>query len=118
MATFIIVPPMRLQEWVAEARGYFRDEGLDYGFRPGRDQVASIKTAEELPPAAGHGRLWGEAYSVSPSGIYVPPGERIVFEPYTQAMFDATRRWVEDWQIFPEGQGGGADYAASVLRVE
>ena len=292
MAKFIIVPHMRLQEWVAEERGYFRDEGLDYEFRPGRDKVASIKTAEELPPdqrsgayqtfegkgrgcsvssachwtvnmaaSAGHGRLWGEAYSVSPSGIYVPPdspiirpedlanvpitvgyqsgshystlralepflerteitlhfggmlfqrlellvdravpagnafggpsylveqlgfrkildttfmvaamvapdadvedvrkcyralrraqadldlhperythyykkefperfhdvmetrvfgpGERIVFEPYTKEMFDATRRWVEDWQIFPDGQGGNADYAASVLR--
>ena len=50
MAKFIIVPHMRLQEWVAEEHGYFEAEGLDYEFRPGRDQIASIKTAEELPP--------------------------------------------------------------------
>ena len=108
MAKFIIVPHMRLQEWVAEEHGYFEAEGLDYEFRPGRDQIASIKTAEELPPdqwsgayqtfegqgrgcsvssachwtvnmaaSSGHGRLWGEAYSVSPSGIYVPPDSPI-----------------------------------------
>ena len=45
------------------------------------------------------------------------PGERVVFEPYTEEMFNATRVWVEDWQIFPEGKGGDADYEASVLRV-
>jgi hypothetical protein len=32
MAKFIIAPHMRLHEWVAEAKGYFRDEGLDYEF--------------------------------------------------------------------------------------
>ena len=50
MSKFVIVPHMRLQEWVAEEHGYFEAEGLDYEFRPGRDQVASVKTAEELPP--------------------------------------------------------------------
>ena len=29
---FIIQPHFRLQEWVAEEKGYFRDEGLDYVF--------------------------------------------------------------------------------------
>jgi N-acyl homoserine lactone hydrolase len=33
MAKFIIAPHMRLQEWVAESKGYFKDEGLDYEFR-------------------------------------------------------------------------------------
>ena len=46
------------------------------------------------------------------------PGERVVFEPYTKEMFDATRQWVEDWKIFPEGKGRDADYEMSVLRVE
>ena len=27
---FIIEPHFRLQEWVAEEKGYFKDEGLDY----------------------------------------------------------------------------------------
>ena len=29
---FIIQPHFRLQEWVAEEKGYFKDEGLDYEF--------------------------------------------------------------------------------------
>src|SRR5215469_2951122 len=29
---FVIQPHFRLQEWVAEEKGYFRDEGLDYVF--------------------------------------------------------------------------------------
>ncbi len=293
MKKFVIVPHMRLQEWVAEERGYFKDEGLDYEFRTAERSVASIKIADELPPgqwsgayqtfegdgrgcslssachwtvnmaaSAGHGRLWGEAYSVSPSGIYVPPdssitrpedlanvpitvgyqsgshystiqalepflkreeinlhfggmlfqrlelltdrevpagnafggpaylleqlsfvkvidttfmvaamvaedvalddvrkcyralkraqadidlrpelythyyqngfpkrfhdvmdtrtfgpGERIVFEPYTKEMFDATRRSVEAWQIFPEGKLGSAGYEQAVVTA-
>ncbi len=30
---FIIQPHFRLQEWIAEEKGYFKDEGLDYIFR-------------------------------------------------------------------------------------
>ena len=30
---FIIEPHFRLQEWVAEEKGYFKDEGLDYIFQ-------------------------------------------------------------------------------------
>ena len=33
MAKFVIAPHMRLQEWVAEEKGYFAGEGLDYEFR-------------------------------------------------------------------------------------
>jgi NitT/TauT family transport system substrate-binding protein len=34
MAKFRIQPHMRLQEWVAEDEGFFREEGLDYEFDP------------------------------------------------------------------------------------
>jgi hypothetical protein len=34
MAKFRIQPHGRLQEWVAEEKGYFREEGLDYEFTP------------------------------------------------------------------------------------
>jgi ABC-type nitrate/sulfonate/bicarbonate transport system substrate-binding protein len=108
MGKFMISPHMRLQEWVAEEKGYFIDEGLDYEFRSVNRGSNSIKSAEEVPPdkrrgayqtfagggrscdissachwtvnmaaAAGNGRLWGEAYSVTPSGIYVPPDSEI-----------------------------------------
>ena len=33
MARFIIEPHFRLQEWVAEEKGYFKAQGLDYEFR-------------------------------------------------------------------------------------
>ena len=33
MGKFIVEPHFRLQEWVAEEKGYFRDQGLDYEFR-------------------------------------------------------------------------------------
>src|SRR5262245_4477648 len=35
MGKFIIQPHGRLQEWIADEKGYFRDEGLDYEFLPG-----------------------------------------------------------------------------------
>ena len=38
MARFLIQPHFRLQEWVAEEKGYFKEEGLDYEFR---EQVRS-----------------------------------------------------------------------------
>ena len=33
MGKFVISPHFRLQEWVAEEKGYFNSEGLDYEFR-------------------------------------------------------------------------------------
>ena len=33
MPKFIIEPHFRLQEWVAEEKGYFASEGLEYEFR-------------------------------------------------------------------------------------
>lgn len=32
MAAFAIQPHGRVQEWVADENGHFRDEGLDYEF--------------------------------------------------------------------------------------
>ena len=34
------------------------------------------------------------------------PGERLVFEPYTKEVFEASFRWVAEHGIFPEGQMG------------
>ena len=33
MGKFVIAPHFRLQEWVAEEKGYFKAEGLAYEFR-------------------------------------------------------------------------------------
>jgi NitT/TauT family transport system substrate-binding protein len=43
------------------------------------------------------------------------PGERLVFEPYTREVFEATHRWMVGLQLFPEEQRGHRDYAQAVL---
>ena len=107
MAKFRIMPHSRLQEWVAEEKGYFRDEGLDYEFiipdLVDRFRNPTIESEEEAPAevkrgafeameagracevsSACHwavnmaartesGRMWGHAYSMTPSGIWVAP---------------------------------------------
>jgi NitT/TauT family transport system substrate-binding protein len=300
MARFRIQPHGRLQEWVAQEKGYFQDEGLDYEFVSsyyggtlGYGSAANAGTQTTTPVAAPtvthgafesyadgracevssachwavnmassaqHGRMWGHAYSIAPSGIYVPaespirapedlanvevgvsyhsgshfstlqnlesylpreaiklsfigqlmdrvaalldrkiqaanvfsapsylleqqgfrkvldttfmegflvpaeadiadvekyfralqraqrdvdlgperykhyflreipekyhamadvrtfgPGERLVFEPYTREVYEATHRWMEDWNLFPPDQVGHADYSVAVL---
>ncbi len=103
MSKFVIRPHMRLQEWVAEEKGYFIDEGLDYvfgknvapsktvgsgkqnkkgayqTFEDGRDADVSCAChwTVNMAASAGHGQLWGEAYSITPSGIFVAPDSKI-----------------------------------------
>jgi DNA-directed RNA polymerase subunit E'/Rpb7 len=45
------------------------------------------------------------------------PGERIVFEPYTQEVFDDMIEWVSEHGIFAEGNLGSRQYETSVLRL-
>jgi len=107
MKKFRIEPHGRLQEWVADEKGYFRDEGLDYEFLTSYATQASgyglVQSAESAAPevkrgafeniekgraadiscachwavnmasSSGHGRMWGHAYSVTPSAIVVAP---------------------------------------------
>ncbi len=98
MTKFVISPHFRLQEWVAEEKGYFRAEGLDYEFREALgsqdakqhdlgNKVGAYQTFERgresdiscachwtvnVAASNGHGKLYGDAYSVSPAGIFVP----------------------------------------------
>src|SRR5438045_6236067 len=92
MAQFIIEPHFRLQEWVAEEKGYFRDEALDYVFREqvrasdgkahegngrGAFQIleegltSNISCAchwtVDVAASQGHGKLFSDVYSVSPA---------------------------------------------------
>jgi ABC-type nitrate/sulfonate/bicarbonate transport system substrate-binding protein len=96
MSKFVIEPHFRLQEWVAEAKGYFRGEGLDYEFRElirstagqhhnkanqgafqsierGREADVSCACHWTVNVAAsrGHAKLFADVYSVAPSGIFV-----------------------------------------------
>ena len=98
MAKFIIEPHFRLQEWVAEEKGYFRSEGLDYEFKefvrasggahhatPGKSGAfQSIEKGREanvtcachwtvnVAASSGHTKLFADAYSVAPCGVFVP----------------------------------------------
>ena len=98
MAKFVISPHFRLHEWVAEEKGYFRAEGLEYEFRnvfethavpdkvgahtsfaKGRDTNVSCACHWTVNVAAsqGHGKLYADAYSVSPAAVFVPPESEI-----------------------------------------
>ena len=104
MGKFVISPHFRLHEWVAEEKGYFRDAGLDYEFRnswgaddpgkthatpdkygayqsfeKGRDQSVSCACHWTVNVAAstGHGKMYADAYSVTPAGVFVAPDSQI-----------------------------------------
>jgi hypothetical protein len=99
MSKFVIQPHFRLQEWVADEKGYFGAEGLDYVFNEevqatdGKvhdkgKKVGAYQSFEEgrssdvscachwtvnVAAASGLGKLYPEAYSVAPAAIFVPP---------------------------------------------
>ncbi len=100
---FIIAPHFRLQEWVAEEKGYFKAEGLEYDFQETMgskdakmhnlgDKVGAYQTIEKgrtcdisgachwtvnVAASAGHAKLYADAYSVSPAGVFVAPESKI-----------------------------------------
>jgi hypothetical protein len=106
MAKFVIAPHMRLHEWVAEEKGYFGAEALDYEFHEalpsaeGRshqlgEKVGAFQTFEKgrgsdigcachwtvnVSASVGHGKLYADAYSVAPAAVFVPP-ESAIHEP-------------------------------------
>ncbi len=45
------------------------------------------------------------------------PGERIVFEPYSQQAFEDSFRWIAERGIFPEGGMGCGDYSQAVCSL-
>ena len=103
MSRFVIAPHMRLQEWVAEEKGYFKAEGLEYDFleemvsSDGRkhdlgNKIGAYQTFERgrnsdiscachwtvnVAASNGHGKLYSDVYSVSPAGIFVAPDSPI-----------------------------------------
>src|SRR2546425_11975557 len=62
MAKFVIHSHGRLQEWVAEEKGYFKDEGLDHEFvvKPFSVGAPTVKSAESVPYDVRRGAF--EAY--------------------------------------------------------
>jgi hypothetical protein len=100
---FVIDPHFRLQEWVAEEKGYFAAEGLRYVFREQvqatdgkvHDQGAKVGAYQSfeqgretnvscachwtvnVAASSGHGRLYPHVYSVAPSGVFVAPDSAV-----------------------------------------
>ena len=103
MGKFVIEPHFRLHEWVAEEKGYFKAEGLDYEFlelvqstdgqhHSTPDKIGAYQIIEQgrksniscachwtvnVSAAAGHAKLYADVYSVSPAGIFVPENSPI-----------------------------------------
>ena len=103
MSKFIIAPHMRLHEWISVEKGYFDQVGLEYELEDQLmsasgdrhdlgDRVGAYQTFEKgrtcdvssachwtvnVAAASGHGKLYANAYSVSPCGIFVPNGSDI-----------------------------------------
>ncbi|HTM07131.1 MAG TPA: hypothetical protein VL754_01950 [Verrucomicrobiae bacterium] len=103
MAKFKIEVHDRLQEWVAEEKGYFKDEGLDYEFvmhkrdaalapllaadareitrgateflveGQGSNVSCACQWAVDIAAASDHGKLWPNAYMVTPGAVFVRP---------------------------------------------
>jgi hypothetical protein len=46
------------------------------------------------------------------------PGERFVFEPYNQEMYQNTQAWIEERGICPAEQASSGAYADAVIRLE
>jgi len=93
----------RLQEWVAEEKGYFKDEGLDYEFvmhkrdaalapllaaeareitrgateflveGQGSSVSCACQWAVDIAASSGHGKVWPKAYMVTPGAVFVRP---------------------------------------------
>jgi NitT/TauT family transport system substrate-binding protein len=61
MAKFRIMPHSRLQEWVAEEKGYFADEGLDYEFLRSTQASAqpSVGSSDQAPLEVKRGAFEG-----------------------------------------------------------
>src|SRR5262250_1372670 len=103
MPKFVIEPHFRLQEWVAEEKGYFRAEGLDYEFKEfirasggahhvKGDKVGAFQSIEQgrtsnvtcachwtvnVAASRGHTKLYADAYSEAPCGIFVADGSPV-----------------------------------------
>lgn len=45
------------------------------------------------------------------------PGERIVFEPYSEALYNSTRRWINERGIFDDAANATGSYTDAVIRV-
>ena len=68
MSKFVVAPHFRLHEWVAEEKGYFAAEGLDYEFRETMDSTPAAATTSATRSAPiRHWKPAAPAMSAAPA---------------------------------------------------
>jgi len=142
MGTFVIHTHQRLQEWVAQEKGYYAAEGLtDYvlkqndlgtpdparaltpegkkfgayeSYETGREATVSCAChwTVNMAASADHGTLWGECYSVAPGAIVVPPESPIVTPEQLAGVEVAITRRFNRWRSFCRPIGSSCTSAA------
>jgi hypothetical protein len=106
-ATFMIAAMVPRQVEIAAVRQYFAalrraQADIDMSHQPYTRYYAN-----ELP----------ERHRMLADVRRFGPGERFVFEPYTQDMYDRTETWIDERGIFPTGQPRATAYADAVIRL-
>jgi hypothetical protein len=102
MASMITGEPVEsdIRKYFAALRGAQRDIDL-------RPELHTHYYTEEFPSrfrSAMDTRRWG-------------PGERIVFEPYSREMYDASFTWIASHDIFAAGEMGAGRYEDAVMSL-
>ena len=90
-----------------DVRRYFealRRAQRDIDFRPEQHTRHYRREFPERFHATMDTRRWG-------------PGERLVFEPYSQQMFDQAFDWIAQREIFPTGEMGAGRYDEAILSL-
>jgi hypothetical protein len=106
-ATFMIAAMVPIGVEVADVRRYFAalrraQADIDIGH-----QRYTQYYANELP----------ERHRTLVDVRTFGPGERLVFEPYTRAMYEDTQGWIDARGIFPREQAASGNYQDAVIRL-
>ena len=107
-ATFMIAAMVPLDADIADVRRYFaalRRAQVDIDVM---HQPYARYYANELP----------ERHRTLVDVRRFGPGERFVFEPYTQDMYERTQAWIDERGIFESGRTKSNSYADAVIRLE
>ena len=122
MGPFKIQPHSRLQEWVAEEKGYFRDEGLDYVFHVAGSSLdamgvgrtyhinGSVQSTEEAPSDVKPG-----AFETMEAGRSCDISAACHWAVNMAASADHGKMWGHAYSVTPAGIYVAAD--SSIRRL-
>lgn len=107
-ATFMIAAMVPLQVEIATVRRYFAALRRAQADIDMTHQPYTRYYANELP----------ERHRALVDVRRFGPGERFVFEPYTQEMYHRIQTWIDEHGLFPVGRANATTYADAVIRLE